>query len=243
MDFQMDWTTLLALSDLSDEPWWRYILGGAGITVALTVSAGALAFAIGTLIGIIRTIPNRALNLLGEAWVEIFRNVPLLVQLFLWFFVLPEFVPPLKDWMVNTDPLYGEFFCAFMCLGIFTSVRVAENVKSGILALPRGQLQAAKALGLTTAQAYRHVLLPIAFRLTLPPLTSEAMNLMKNTATSLTIGLADLTLRSHEMGEMTFEFFVAFSFATLVYIVISMVINRSFAALERSLAIPGLIRR
>ncbi len=243
MDFQMDWTTLLALSDLSDEPWWRYILGGAGITVALTLSAGALAFAIGTLIGIIRTIPNRALNLLGEAWVEIFRNVPLLVQLFLWFFVLPEFVPPLKDWMVNTDPLYGEFFCAFMCLGIFTSVRVAENVKSGILALPRGQLQAAKALGLTTAQAYRHVLLPIAFRLTLPPLTSEAMNLMKNTATSLTIGLADLTLRSHEMGEMTFEFFVAFSFATLVYIVISMVINRSFAALERSLAIPGLIRR
>lgn len=243
MDFQMDWTTLLALSDLSDEPWWRYILGGAGITVALTLSAGALAFAIGTLIGIIRTIPNRALNLLGEAWVEIFRNVPLLVQLFLWFFVLPEFVPPLKDWMVNTDPLYGEFFCAFMCLGIFTSVRVAENVKSGILALPRGQLQAAKALGLTTTQAYRHVLLPIAFRLTLPPLTSEAMNLMKNTATSLTIGLADLTLRSHEMGEMTFEFFVAFSFATLVYIVISMVINRSFAALERSLAIPGLIRR
>lgn len=243
MDFQMDWTTLLALSDLSDEPWWHYILGGAGITVALTVSAGALAFAIGTLIGIIRTIPNRALNLLGEAWVEIFRNVPLLVQLFLWFFVLPEFVPPLKNWMVNTDPLYGEFFCAFMCLGIFTSVRVAENVKSGILALPRGQLQAAKALGLTTAQAYRHVLLPIAFRLTLPPLTSEAMNLMKNTATSLTIGLADLTLRSHEMGEMTFEFFVAFSFATLVYIVISMAINRSFAALERSLAIPGLIRR
>lgn len=243
MDFQMDWSTLLAISDLSDEPWWRYILGGAGITIALTLSAGALALAIGTLVGIIRTIPSRAFNLIGEAWVEIFRNVPLLVQLFLWFFVLPEFIAPLKAWMVSTDPLYGEFLCAFLCLGIFTSVRVAENVKAGILALPRGQMQAARALGLTTAQAYRHVLLPIAFRLTLPPLNSEAMNLMKNTATSLTIGLADLTLRSHEMGEMTFQFFVAFSFATLAYIVISMVINRSMAALEQSLAIPGLIRR
>ena len=70
-----------------------------------------------------------------------------------------------------------------------------------------------------------------------------AMNLMKNTATSLTIGLADLTLRSHEMGEMTFQFFVAFCFATVVYIIISLVINRSMTTLEKAVPIPGLIRR
>ncbi|MDL2059640.1 amino acid ABC transporter permease [Mesosutterella sp. AGMB02718] len=243
MGLDMDWSTLLAMSDLADEPWWEYMLGGAGITIALTLSAGALALAIGTLIGVIRAVPNRFLNWFGETWVEVFRNVPLLVQLFLWYFVLPEFVPPLKSWMISTDPVYGEFFCAFMCLGIFTSVRVAENVKSGIRSLPRGQLSAAYALGMTTAQAYRYVLLPVAFRITLPPLNSEAMNLMKNTATSLTIGLADLTLRSHEMGEMTFQFFVAFCFATIVYIVISMTINRSMAALERAVAIPGYIHR
>jgi glutamate/aspartate transport system permease protein len=194
-------------------------------------------------VGIIRTVPNRALNFIGEAWVELFRNVPLLVQLFLWFFVVPEFIPPLKAWMISTDPLYGEFFCAWIGLGLFTSVRVAENVKSGIKTIPRGQLFAVYALGLSTPQAYRYVLLPLAFRITLPPLNSEAMNLMKNTATSLTIGLADLTLRSHEMGEMTFQFFVAFCFATVVYIIISLVINRSMTTLEKAVAIPGLIRR
>ena len=243
MGFEMDWSTLFAISDLSDTPWWQYMLGGAGITLALTFSAGLLALVVGTLVGIIRTVPNRALNFIGEAWVELFRNVPLLVQLFLWFFVVPEFIPPLKAWMISTDPLYGEFFCAWIGLGLFTSVRVAENVKSGIKTIPRGQLFAAYALGLSTPQAYRYVLLSLAFRITLPPLNSEAMNLMKNTATSLTIGLADLTLRSHEMGEMTFQFFAAFCFATVVYIIISLVINRSMTTLEKAVAIPGLIRR
>lgn len=130
MGFEMDWSTLFAISDLSDTPWWQYMLGGAGITLALTFSAGLLALVVGTLVGIIRTVPNRALNFIGEAWVELFRNVPLLVQLFLWFFVVPEFIPPLKAWMISTDPLYGEFFCAWIGLGLFTSVRVAENVKS-----------------------------------------------------------------------------------------------------------------
>ena len=226
-----------------DQRPFGHSLGGAGITLALTFSAGLLALVVGTLVGIIRTVPNRALNFIGEAWVELFRNVPLLVQLFLWFFVVPEFIPPLKAWMISTDPLYGEFFCAWIGLGLFTSVRVAENVKSGIKTIPRGQLFAAYALGLSTPQAYRYVLLPLAFRITLPPLNSEAMNLMKNTATSLTIGLADLTLRSHEMGEMTFQFFVAFCFATVVYIIISLVINRSMTTLEKAVAIPGLIRR
>ena len=145
MGFEMDWSTLFAISDLSDTPWWQYMLGGAGITLALTFSAGLLALVVGTLVGIIRTVPNRALNFIGEAWVELFRNVPLLVQLFLWFFVVPEFIPPLKAWMISTDPLYGEFFCAWIGLGLFTSVRVAENVKSGIKTIPRGQLFAAYA--------------------------------------------------------------------------------------------------
>ena len=83
MGFEMDWSTLFAISDLSDTPWWQYMLGGAGITLALTFSAGLLALVVGTLVGIIRTVPNRALNFIGEAWVELFRNVPLLVQLFL----------------------------------------------------------------------------------------------------------------------------------------------------------------
>ena len=243
MGFQMDWMSLFALNPATGTPWWRYMAEGLWVTVALTASAGLLAFVVGSVIGVIRTVPNRVLNIAGEAWVEFFRNIPLLVQLFLWYFVVPEFIPPLKAWIVEADPIYGCFVCALLGLGLFTSVRVAENVKSGILSIPRGQRLASEALGLSTWQTYRCVLLPIAFRITLPPLTSEAMNLMKNTAATLAIGLADLTYRPHEMGEMTFEFFVAFCFATVAYMVLALVISQVLGAVERMTAIPGMIRR
>ncbi len=178
---------------------------------------------------------------LGNAWVEIFRNVPLLVQMFLWYFVIPEFIPPLKRWMVSTEPAYAQFIAAVMCLGLFTSARIAEQVRAGIQSLPRGQRNAAMALGLTQMQTYRHVLLPMAFRIVIPPLTSETMNLIKNSSIALTIGLAELTFRARELGEYTFNFFEAFTAATLVYIIIAMSANRVMAHVERRVAVPGFI--
>jgi glutamate/aspartate transport system permease protein len=171
--------------------------------------------------------------------VEFFRNIPLLVQMFLWYFVIPEFIPPLKDWMIATDPLHAQYVAAVLCLGLFTSARIAEQVRAGIQSLPRGQRNAGLALGLTTPQTYRFVLLPMAFRIVIPPLTSETMNLIKNTSIALTIGLAELTFRSREMGEYTFHFFEAFSAATVIYIVIAMAANRIMAWLERRVAVPG----
>ena len=99
----------------------------------------------------------------------------------------------------------------------------------------------AMALGLTQPQVYRFVLLPMAFRIVIPPLTSETMNLIKNSSIALTIGLAELTFRSREMGEYTFRFFEAFSAATLVYVVIAMTANRVMAVVERKVAVPGYI--
>jgi glutamate/aspartate transport system permease protein len=155
--------------------------------------------------------------------------------------VVPEFIPPLKAWIIKADPAHAQFLSAVLCLGLFTSARVAEQVRAGIQSLPRGQRAAGMALGLTQPQVYRFVLLPMAFRIVIPPLTSETMNLIKNSSIALTIGLAELTFRSREMGEYTFHFFEAFTAATLVYIVISMSANRIMALVERRVAVPGYI--
>jgi glutamate/aspartate transport system permease protein len=192
-------------------------------------------------IGTIRTTQAPWLVRAGNAWVELFRNIPLLVQMFLWYFVIPEFIPPLKAWVVKADPAHAQFLSAVLCLGLFTSARVAEQVRAGIQSLPRGQRYAGMAVGLTVTQVYRFVLLPMAFRIVIPPLTSETMNLIKNSSIALTIGLAELTFRSREMGEYTFRFFEAFSAATLVYVIIAMTANRVMALVERKVAVPGYI--
>ena len=154
---------------------------------------------------------------------------------------IPEFIPPLKAWIVQTNPANAQFLSAVLCLGLFTSARVAEQVRAGIQSLPRGQRMAGMAVGLTQLQVYRFVLLPMAFRIVIPPLTSETMNLIKNSSIALTIGLAELTFRSREMGEYTFHFFEAFTAATLVYVVIAMTANRVMAVVERRVAVPGYI--
>jgi glutamate/aspartate transport system permease protein len=200
-----------------------------------------IAIALGSVIGTIRTTDNPWLVRAGNAWVEFFRNIPLLVQMFLWYFVVPEFIPPLKSWIVHTDPANAQFVSAVLCLGLFTSARIAEQVRAGIQSLSRGQRMAGMAIGLTQPQVYRFVLLPMGFRIIIPPLTSETMNLIKNSSIALTIGLAELTFRARELGEYTFNFFEAFSAATLIYIIIAMTANRVMAVVEKKTAVPGYI--
>jgi glutamate/aspartate transport system permease protein len=223
------------------ERYWELIVSGVGWTLAVSACSWVVALLLGSVIGTIRTTGSVWLVRFGNAWVELFRNVPLLVQMFLWYFVIPEFIPPLKAWIVRTDPVNAQFVAAVLCLGLFTSARIAEQVRAGIQSLPRGQRLAGMAVGLTTPQVYRYVLLPMGFRIIIPPLTSETMNLIKNTSIALTIGLAELTYRARELGEYTFNFFEAFTAATLIYIAIAMTANRVMAVIERRTAVPGYI--
>jgi glutamate/aspartate transport system permease protein len=223
------------------EEYWQLMLSGVMWTLAVSACAWVIAIVVGSLIGTIRTTNNAWMVNIGNAWVELFRNVPLLVQMFLWYFVIPEFIPPLKNWIVHTDPINAQFVSAVLCLGLFTSARIAEQVRAGIQSLPRGQRAAAMAIGLTQPQVYRYVLLPMGFRIIIPPLTSETMNLIKNSSIALTIGLAELTFRARELGEYTFNFFEAFSAATLIYLVIAMTANRVMAVIERRTSVPGFI--
>lgn len=241
MNYQWNWGVFLQETPEGGTRYWEMLLSGLGWTLAVAVVAWLIAMIAGSFIGTLRTVEQRWIARLANAWVELFRNIPLLVQMFLWYFVIPEFVPPLKNWMISTEPVYAQFLSAVLCLGLFTSARIAEQVRAGIQSLPRGQRYAARALGLTPVQVYRHVLLPMAFRIIIPPLTSETMNLIKNSSIALTIGLAELTFRARELGEYTFNFFEAFTAATLIYIVISMVANRGMAFIERRAAVPGLI--
>ena len=208
-----------------------WLLSAWGWTLSVALLALVVALVVGSVMGIFRTTPSKALVAIGNAWTELFRNIPLLVQVFLWYHVLPALVPALKN--------FPSFILVVFALGFFTSARIAEQVRSGIQALPRGQRYAGMAMGFTTFQYYRYVLLPMAYRIIIPPLTSESMNLVKNSAVAYSIGLTELFFRTREMGEMTFRYFAAFGAATVLYVAVAFSINRIMAWVERVTAVPG----
>jgi glutamate/aspartate transport system permease protein len=217
------------------------LASGLGWTLATAFSSWIIAFTLGSIVGVMRTTDQRWLVRVGNAYVELFRNIPLLVQFFVWYFVVPGLIPAVKNWVTTLDPTGHQFVTAIICLGLFTSSRIAEQVRPGIQSLPRGQRDAGYALGLTPIQTYRFVLLPMAYRIIIPPLTSEVMNLIKNTAVAYSIGLVELFFRTREMAEMTFRYFEAFAAATVIYVVIAMSANRIMALIERRVAVPGYI--
>jgi glutamate/aspartate transport system permease protein len=224
-----------------DVAWWQMLASGLAWTLSTAFFAWIMAFTLGSVVGVVRTTEHRMLVRLGNAYVELFRNIPLIVQFFLWYFVVPGLIPAVKAWVITLDPTIHQFVTSIVCLGFFTSSRIAEQVRSGIQSLPRGQRYAAYALGMTEVQTYRFVLLPMAYRIIIPPLTSELMNLIKNTAVAYSIGLVELFFRTREMGEMTFRYYEAFTAATVIYVVIAMTANRVMAFIERRLAVPGYI--
>lgn len=216
------------------------LLHGLYWTLATAFSAAVIAFILGALIGTVRTMPNRWLRRLTNAYIEVFRNIPLLVQFFLWFFVVPELLPEQLGTWLKTLP-NSAFLTAVVCLGFFHSIRVAVMLSSGINSLSAGQKMAGYALGFTLPQTYRYVLLPVAFRIVLPPLGSECLNIIKNSAVALTIGLLELTASARAMSEFSFQIFEAFTAATIIYLLVNVTILMFMRQLEKRVAIPGFI--
>jgi len=216
------------------------LLSGLWVTIKVSLFAWIVALVTGSIVGVLRTLPSKAASWFSFCYVEFFRNMPLLVQLFLWFFVLPELLPPAAGLWLKQMP-NAPFYTAAIGVGLFMSARVAVQLAAGIGSLPRGQRMAGTALGLTTAQVYAYVLLPMAFRIILPPLTSEFLNTIKNSAVAITIGLIELTGAARSMQEFSFQVFEAFSAATIMYLAINVVVVIAMRLLERSVAIPGYI--
>jgi glutamate/aspartate transport system permease protein len=242
MNYHWDWGIFLAAEPGGTGSYLKYLVVGLGWTLATALAAWVIALAIGSVVGTLRTTPHPWVVRFGNGYVEIFRNVPLIVQMFLWFFVAPELLPTaLGDWIKQMPPPWGSYLPAVMCLALYTSVRVAEQVKAGIGSLSRGQGMAGTALGLSLGQNYRFVLLPQAFRIVLPPLTSEFLNVIKNSSVALTIGLLELTGRARAMQEFSFKVFEAFAAATVIYLLTNLVVVLAMRALERKVRVPGLI--
>ncbi len=249
----MDWKVFLEQAPSGGMTYLGWLMSGLFWTLSVSACAWVIASVVGCVVGVARTTPVGWARALGTAYVELFRNIPLLVQMFLWYFVMPEVLPKAwGDWLkqdlpnVLTLPFAAqfslfEFSAAVLCLGLYTASRVAEQVRSGIQSLPRGQTGAGLALGLTLPQVYRHVTLPMAFRIIIPPMTSEFLTIFKNSSTALTIGVLELTAQSRQISEYTFKTFTAFSAATLLYIAITLTVTFLMRALERRTAVPGYI--
>ena len=277
--YNWNWGILLCVVDNAEEggncvgPYLYWIAEGFGWTVAVASAAWIIAFTLGSVVGILRTLDKPALVVvpfirapfnfslgpigtsrrvisidvawilreLATLYVTIFRNIPLLVQLFLWYFVFPEVVPKeTGDWLKRDMPL-PEFWTAVMCLGLYTASRTAEQVRAGINSIGQGQHQAGLAMGLTPVQLYRYVLLPVAYRIIIPPLTSDFLGIFKNSSLALTIGVLELTAMTRQIEEYSYAGFEAFTAATVLYVLVTAIVMFAMRIVERRVAIPGMI--
>lgn len=242
MAYNWDWGVFLQPTASGDDTYLGWMFYGFKTTLALSLSAWILALLLGALIGVLRTVPNRWLSGFATAWVELFRNVPLLVQLFLWYFVLPELLPEsLGEAYKQSHPVLQQFLASLLCLALFTSARVAEQVRSGINSLPPGQKNAGLAMGFTLPQTYRFVLLPMAFRLVVPPLTSEFLNIFKNSAVCSTIGLLELAAQGRQLVDYTAQPYESFIAVTLAYLIINVVVMFGMRWVEARVRVPGYL--
>ena len=202
-----------------DISYLHWMIEAWGWTVAVSLVGLVIALVVGSLVGVMRTLPNSPwLVRLGNAWVELFRNIPLLVQVFLWYFVLPKMIPAMKG--------FPPFVLVVCALGFFTSARIAEQVRSGIQALP---------------QSYRYVILPMAYRIIFPPLISESMNIFKNSAVAFAVSIPVLAQFYLQAGEETGAQVEMFVGVTALYIISALTVNRIMTAIEKRLRIPGFV--
>lgn len=237
MQYNWNWSVLF------QQPYFDWLLAGLGWTVLVAATGWLIALALGTVVGIARTLPSRLARGLGGAYVELFRNVPVLVQLFLWYHVMPELLPQRWGMWVKRDMPLPEFWTAVICLGFYMGARVAEQVRAGIEAVPQGQRSAALASGLTLRQAYQYVILPICFRIIVPPLTSEMLSITRTSSIALTIGVLELTVQSRRIENQTFQGLEAFAAATALYIAVALTVTLVMRLVERRAAIPGLMAK
>jgi len=233
MAYKFDWSVL-----------WRgasaeWLLSGLAVTLELSALAWILAVALGIVSGAVRTVRFRPLHAAATFYVEFFRNVPLLVWMFFWYFAVPPLLPtPVQDFLFAHSL---EFWAAVCALGVYSGARFSEVLRSGIQSIPRTQFEASVASGLTTFQAYRYVILPVALRLIIPPATNESLNLLKNSSVALTISVAELTFQTRQIETYTAKAFEALTAGTLIYLVLCTSLSAMMGWVERRTAIPGLI--
>ncbi|MGX4642605.1 amino acid ABC transporter permease [Massilia sp. SYSU DXS3249] len=208
-----------------------WLVQGLILSLQLTAASFVLALPFGVVIALMRSSPSKTLRAIGAAVVEGIRNVPLLAHLLFWYFAFPELLPePVKLALYDSNP---EAICAVIALSLYSGVHMAEDIRSGIRAVPASQTEAARSLGLGRFAAVRLVLLPQAFRVSVPPLLSQTVNLWKDTSVATVIGAAEMMYQAARVETATFRSVEAFTFATLAYLTVSLLISAAAALYAR----------
>jgi putative glutamine transport system permease protein len=197
---------------------------GFRITVLIGVLALLLALVLGVIFAVLRSVPVRPLRAIGTAYVEFFRNTPLLIQTFFAYFGLGA-----------AGIRLPAFTAAFLALGVYTGAFVTEAIRAGILAVDRGQYEAARSLGLSYGQMMRYVVLPQAFATTVPPLGNLAIALTKNTSLASSIAVADLLYNANLVNSRSFATYEVFAFVGLCYLAITLPMSAALNRIERRL--------
>jgi polar amino acid transport system permease protein len=197
----------------------------AGLRLSLELAGVTFVFALPLAIGValLRLAPNAALRALGAAYVEGIRNVPLLAHLLFWYFGAPELLPDgLKERLYAGNV---EFISAVVALTLYTAAFMAEDIRSGIRAIPVVQFEAGRALGFGFLGTMRRVILPQALRITVPPLVSQTLNLWKDTSIATVIGVAEMMYQAARVESASFRSAESFAFATAAYLSVSLLIT------------------
>jgi glutamate/aspartate transport system permease protein len=230
----MSWDWQVFFQDTGGgQTYFNWMMSAWGWTLLVSALSLVVALVVGSIIGIFRTTPVKGLVWFGNAWTELFRNIPLLVQIFLWYHVIPSIFRGLQQ--------VPDFIAVVIALGFFTSARISEQVRAGIQALPRGQRYAGLAMGLTLPQTYRYVLLPMAFRIVIPPLTSESMNIIKNSSVAFAVSITELTFFAMQAQEETSRGVEIYLAVTFLYFISAFAVNRVAAVIEKKVQVPGMI--
>ena len=216
-NYHFDWAII------TSGQYFEWILSGVKVTLQLSVVSVALSFILGLLIAVMRMSNVKPILWFSHAYLEFFRNTPLLVQIFFWYFGSYKILPMVvNDWL-NT--MNFEFAAAVIALTIYTSAFIAEDIRSGVRSIPKEQMEAARSSGFSYLRSMYFIILPQAVRLTIPPLINQFLNVTKNSSLAMTIGVAELTYQARQVESYTFKGFEAFTAATLVYLGLSLIIT------------------
>jgi glutamate/aspartate transport system permease protein len=234
--YKFDWGVLWR------QPYGEWLLQGVWLTLQIGLLAWVIAMTLGVFFGTLRASTSRTLRFLGALYVEVFRNVPFLVQLFFWFYAGPMLFGKTLQFKINA--VSGlNYYIAIFGLGLYTASRVAEHVRAGFASIGHGQYEAVLSTGMTRVQMYRYVIVPYALRLIIPPITTEFLTIFKNSAVAMTIGVAETTFMSYKIDEQTFHGLEATTGAMAIYLVLGMAVVKLMGAVEKRYRIPGLVGR
>jgi glutamate/aspartate transport system permease protein len=241
MHYNWQWDVFLQTAG-GDKTYLDWLLSGMWTTIQMGVLAWILAFGLGSVLGVMRTVPHRFVRGIATVYVELVRGVPLIVQLFMWYYVAPHFLPNAwRTWLFAQPPAITTFVTATLGLGFFTAARVCEQVRAGINALPHGQRNAALAMGFTPSQAYRYVLLPIAYRIIVAPMTSEMLSIFKNSSIAAAVGVVELFARARQLNDYTAHGYESFIAVIGCYLVINTAVIVLMNLVERRARLPGFM--